>query len=93
MRINKVIGEIQEVQTEIMTEQNLQNEKLLKFHDHLGRIETTLARTKTRIKYFQKSFLQDKIAVTLIILILLGVVGCVVVLIMPKVEDEVPVEE
>ena len=78
-----------------MTEQNAQNEKLLKFHDHLGRIETTLARTKTRIKYFQKSFFNDKIAVTLLCLILIAIVAAIVVFILPGQEttDEEVIEE
>ena len=83
LRIQQRVGEIQDVQNEIQEEQSAQNEKLLKFHDHLGRIEGTLSRTKTRIQYFQKSFFRDKIAVTLLLLILLAIVGAVTVLILP----------
>ena len=71
------------MQNEIQEEQQAQNEKLLKFHDHVNRIESTLSRTKTRIKYFQKSFFRDKIAVTLVVLILITIVGAVTVLILP----------
>ena len=84
MRIKMRIGEIQEVQTEITTNLNLQNEKLLKFHDQYGRIEGTLARTKTRIKYFQKSFFKDKVALTLVILIILAAAGCIATLFLPE---------
>ena len=86
-RIKRTVGEIQEVQNEITTNLDAQNEKLLKFHDHYGRIEGTLARTKTRIKYFQKSFFRDKVAMTLVCLILVAAAGCIAVLFLPSSED------
>ena len=50
----------------------------------MHRIESTLSRTKTRIKYFQKSFFNDKIAVTLLLLIVAAIVGAVTALLLPS---------
>ena len=60
-----------------------QNERLLQFNDTHGRIENTLSRTKGKVDYFKKSFLRDKVAMTLVILIILAAGGAIAILVLP----------
>lgn len=50
-------------------------------------MDTTMNRTKKYLSYFGKSFLKDKIAITMICLILFTIVGIIVVLAKGKKED------
>jgi len=51
-------------------------------------MDTTMNRTKKYLSYFGKSFLKDKIAITMICLILFTIVGIIVVLAKGKKEDD-----
>lgn len=51
-------------------------------------MDTTMNRTKKYLGYFGKSFLKDKIAITMICLILFCVVGIIVVLAKGKKEED-----
>ena len=82
-RIKKTVLETQDVQHGIQNELQAQNARLLKFHDNYGRIEGTLARTKGKVAYFKKSFFNDKVAISLVCLILLAAAGAIGILFMP----------
>lgn len=66
----------------------MQNDRLLKFHDNYGRIENTLSKTKGKVAYFKKSFMRDKLAISLVCLIFLASAGAIAILVMPGKEIE-----
>ena len=77
-------GEIQEVQQEIDTNLAKQKEQLLRFQDRNAAIENTLSRTRKKVDHFKKSFLTDKIAITLVILIILMISGIIATVFLPS---------
>ena len=68
-----------------------QNEQILRITDKVQKIDTTLQRTKKHLKYFSKSFCQDKTALTLMFMIFVVSVAIIVVANMEgKVKPAVP---
>jgi hypothetical protein len=53
-------------------------------------MDSTMSRTKKYLSYFGKSFFRDKIAITLVILILLAIAGIIYGLTKGKSEDSTP---
>jgi hypothetical protein len=50
-------------------------------------MEGTLARTKKYLQYFHKSFWNDKVAISFLILIILTIIAIIAVAIMPSKEE------
>ena len=77
------VGEIQDVANDALLNLEKQNTQILRINDQLVRLEGTMVRTKRYLNYFGKSFCGDKVAITIIIMILLTSGGLIYSLTLP----------
>lgn len=64
---------------EMLLELQKQNERIMKFDEKLNQLESTTKRTVKYLRYFKKNLMTDRLIMSLIILVVLGIVALIVV--------------
>ncbi|CDW78289.1 qa-snare protein [Stylonychia lemnae] len=77
-RIQKNIGQIDELADQQLLELQRQNERIMKIDTQLNQIESTSQRAMKYIRYFGKNYMTDKFIIFMVILIAGALVGIII---------------